>query len=412
MRSRTTITLFLILSTRLLADTPESNLKALLDSHKWFELRDAVSKPGASALYKCAVACAFGDVKQALKEADSVIKSSPKSEEAYQAHNLLTHLYYRSGRYRQALQQLNQMLAIKPENASDQAGRKVFQALGGSPEQSVSRRGFSRMHYEVKLGNPFTTLSVNGKPAKYMLDTGMNVSAMSESEAKRVGLAFQPLASDAPKAQGSAGLFANYRIAVADLIQVGNFYIRNVAFLVFPDAQEPWGDLQPGERGALGISVLHAIQTARFSKDGTLEIGFPSKGGSVQQANLCFEGALPLVAAECGGRRVTLVLDTGAEETSLWPMFAKDFASVIDASGKKDSKEIRGVGGALEIEAVTLPEVMLKIGTFETILRPAPILLQETLPASKDYHGLLGWTLLQQAGQVAFDFKSMKLTLE
>ena len=87
----------------------------------------------------------------------------------------------------------------------------------------------------------------------------------------------------------------------------------------------------------------------------------------------------------------------GAEETSLWPMFAKDFASVIDESGKKDSKQIRGVGGALEIEAVTLPEVMLKIGGFETILRPAPVLLQETLPASKDYHGLLGWTLLQQA---------------
>ena len=93
-------------------------------------------------------------------------------------------------------------------------------------------------------------------------------------------------------------------------------------------------------------------------------------------------------------------------------MFAKDFASVIDASGKKDSKEIRGVGGALEIEAVTLPEVMLNIGGFELTLRPAPVLLRETLPASKDYHGLLGWTLLQQADQVTFDFKSMKLTLQ
>jgi predicted aspartyl protease len=412
MLCRTTITLFLILSTCLLADTRESELKALFDSHQWFELRDAVSQPGASALYKCAVACAFGDVSQALKEADSVIKSAPRSEQAYQVHDLLANLYLRTGRYGKGLQQLNQMLEIKPDNASDQAGRKVFQALSGSPEQSVGRRGFSKMHYEVKLGNPFTTVSVNGKPAKYMLDTGMNVSAVSESEAKRVGLVFQPVASDATKAQGSAGLFASYRIAVADLITVGNFHIRNVAFLVFPDAQEPWNDLQPGERGALGISVLHAIQTARFSKDGTLEIGFPSKGGSVQQANLCFQGAVPVVAGECGGRRVTLVLDTGAEETSLWLMFAKDFASVIDESGKKDRKQIRGVGGALEIEAVTLPEVMLKIGGFETILRPAPVLLQETLPASKDYHGLLGWTLLQQADQVTFDFKSMKLTLQ
>ena len=408
---KTTFVLLLTFSTCLKADPRESDLKALFDSHKWFDLRDVVSQHGASAFYKCAVACAFGDVKRARNEGESVIKSSPKSEQAYQAHNLLAYLYYRTGRYRQAQQQLNQMLAIKPDNASDQAGRKVFQALSGSPEQSVSRRGFSRMHYEVKLGSPFITLSINGKPAKYMLDTGMNVSAMSESEAKRVGLAFQ-LASDGPKAQGSAGLFASYRIAVADLITVGNFHIRNVAFLVFPDAHEPWGDLQPGERGALGISVLHAIQTARFSKHGTLEIGFPSKGGSIQEAGLCFQGASPFVAAEYKGQRVTLFLDTGAEETSLWPMFAKDFPGVIGKSGKKDRKQIIGIGGALEIEAVTIPEVILKIGSFELTLRPAPALLHDTLPASKDHHGLLGWTLLQQADQVTFDFKSMKLTLQ
>ena len=75
MLSRTTFIL-LTLSTCLLADTRESELKALFDSHKWFDLRDAVKRHGASSFYRCAVACAFGDVKQALKEADSVIKSS------------------------------------------------------------------------------------------------------------------------------------------------------------------------------------------------------------------------------------------------------------------------------------------------------------------------------------------------
>jgi hypothetical protein len=66
----------------------------------------------------------------------------------------------------------------------------------------------------------------------------------------------------------------------------------------------------------------------------------------------------------------------------------------------------------LEILAVTLPEVMLRNGGFEMTLRPASVLLQETLPESKDYYGVLGWTLLRQADRVTFDFKSMKLTLE
>jgi len=68
-------------------------------------------------------------------------------------------------------------------------------------------------------------------------------------------------------------------------------------------------------------------------------------------------------------------------------MFAKDFPGVIGESGKRDRKQIIGIGGA-------------------------PVLLQETLPGSRDYHGLLGWTLLQQASRVTVDFRAMKLTLE
>jgi len=54
MLSKTTFILFLILilSTCLRADTRESDLKALFDCHQWFDLRDAVSKHGASAFYK------------------------------------------------------------------------------------------------------------------------------------------------------------------------------------------------------------------------------------------------------------------------------------------------------------------------------------------------------------------------
>jgi hypothetical protein len=67
--------------------------------------------------------------------------------------------------------------------------------------------------------------------------------------------------------------------------------------MVTRDDQEPWTDLQPGERGALGISVLHAFRTLRFSNDGTLEIGFPSKR-QVQQSNLCFHDSIAIVGAE------------------------------------------------------------------------------------------------------------------
>ena len=63
------------------------------------------------------------------------------------------------------------MLTIRPDNPSDQAGRKLYTALSQSPEQSVTRRRASRLPYEVKIGDPFIPLSVNGNAVKYMLDT-------------------------------------------------------------------------------------------------------------------------------------------------------------------------------------------------------------------------------------------------
>ena len=43
---KTTFVLLLTFSTCLKADPRESDLKALFDSHKWFDLRDVVSQHG------------------------------------------------------------------------------------------------------------------------------------------------------------------------------------------------------------------------------------------------------------------------------------------------------------------------------------------------------------------------------
>jgi hypothetical protein len=105
-------------------------------------------------------------------------------------------------------------------------------------------------------------------------------------------------------------------------------------------------------------------------------------------------------------------LDTGAAGTHLTLRFAKEFEGLLNETGKKSIREVLGVDGSRRIEAVTLQELRFQLGGFNTLLRPAQVLLSTTNPDIDDFHGLLGWDLLSQARSITLDFESMTLALE
>jgi hypothetical protein len=115
--------------------------------------------------------------------------------------------------------------------------------------------------------------------------------------------------------------------------------------------------------------------------------------------------------AEFQQQKISLIVDTGAEHTYLWPPFARDFASVLDPFKKNDSTRVTGVGQSVEIESISAPELTLRIGGLDAVLRPAHVLLKQTASASRWFHGSIGLDLLNQAHTVTFDFKSMTLAL-
>lgn len=385
----------------------DSDLKPLYETHQWFKLRDAVQAAKAPAFYRGAVAYAFNNFKQAEKHLQQVIKSAPKSEQASEASGLLIYLYQQAGRYRQAMSQIEELLAAQPDNANLKNARSFFAELSQYPEQSVTKRNYSSIRYRTHHGNLFVPLSVGGKSADYILDTGANFSTISESEAKRLGLTTH---ESAVKGTVATGAQIGFRTAVAGQLTVGNVRLRHVIFLVARDDQQPFVDLPSGERGVLGLPVLLALQTMRWSADGTFESGFRSARSSVRKSNLCFEGAD--VVTETGFRqsKLNLHLDTGASETVLFPKFAEEFASVVSESGQKNSKRVTGLGDSVEVDAVSLPLLTFRIGGFDATLRPAQVLLKQV--RSRWLHGLLGLDLLSQARVVTIDFRSMTLALE
>jgi predicted aspartyl protease len=383
-------------------------LKKLDDAHRCFELRHEVAQRDTPAFYRGTVEAAFNDAQQAEKDLGSVIASAPNSDEAYRAHELLAYMYMRTGRYQRALEQDEAILAAKPGAADAQNVHPLLAALSHYPDQSVTLRRSSVTRSHMDDGNLFVSISINGKPATYMLDSGANFSTMSASEAKTLGLTIHDVGS---KGQDATGGDVAFRLAVAPELVIGEMHVSNVAFLVMSDDLQPFVDSPAGERGILGLPVLLALETVRWSRDGSFAVGFSAESKDMKKSNICLDGAYIIAEATVQDRTADFVVDTGASHTHLWPSFKQDFATLI-ASGQAGATSVTGVGHSVQSDSITVPELKLRLGGFNGALRPATVLLRETTEQSRWYCGNLGLDLLGQATTVTMDFAAMTLTLQ
>ena len=405
MRKPLTLLCFLFLFTICLtANEEEKNLKSLYDSHRWFELRDAIAEGNAPAFYQGVVACAFNNLRGCDKTLKAVFKSKPASEEAVEAHRTLASAYLVHGQYKKALAEVDALLAIRPHDNDASAGRSLLAELAEFPDQAVRLRRST-----VKLDESGLPFTIRGVRATYWFDTGAELSVMSESEARRFGLSTYNAQS---KISDVAGAKFDARIAVADDMLIGSVRLKHVIFLVLPDNQPPFNELRPGSRGLIGIPVLLALERFTWSADKSFEILPRVRKQKMPHAELCFDGNRPATQLRYGDRELTFTLDTGATNTDLYPPFAAAFPELISSATKTDSYRMEGLGGTKVMEAANLKSLKFSIGGFPVTLRSTGVLLTPTTNSSRFFSGNLGLDLLRQSHKVAFDFQSMTLALE
>jgi hypothetical protein len=382
---------------------PTTDLKALYDAQKWAELHDGIKKTKGNHFYRGAVAVVFHqNPRQAESLLDSVIKAGPKSDEAYQAYEWLSHLFLYSGRYKRLVSTMEARWAAFPGREGEQQEKAEIAPFRGLPDQvTVSVRPSTVPHADKSI---FIPLSVNGLSAAYFFDTGAWLNAMSESEAKRLGLRFSDATGSSSTMTGRAG----FRTAVADQLTVSGVRLENVSFAVFPDDGEPWSLLQPGRRGLLGMPIILAFRTLRWAQNGTVRIGEKPASFDVHRANMLFDNDHLAVTVEHKGHRALGAVDTGAETTDLLREFAVQFPATM-VLGKKGTTQVRGVGGAESYESVTLPEITFEIGGIHTILRSQDVLMTRSI---RSYIGNFGLDIFQQGRAFKFDFTAMRLELE
>lgn len=200
-------------------------------------------------------------------------------------------------------------------------------------------------------------------------------------------------------------------MVVAKDLVIGGLHLRNVPFQVLPDTDEPFSEFPANEygRGLLGLPILLAMQTVRWRPGGDVDFGFPS-GSDGQMHNLLFHDADPIVRVMVGHKPLEFSLDTGAINTDLNPVFAKDLPRLV-SSGKKEKRTITGFGGTSSFDSVVLSSLVLEVGGKDVELAPAHVFVSGGLGGGSLFAGNLGNDLLNQAHTITLDFRVMSLRL-
>ena len=380
--------------------------QALDDGRQWLDSQ-ALPAPTAPILVRAAAASARNQASVSESLLLSIVQSQPASDSARRAHELLSRIYLRSGRYRRLIANLDQWARAFPDDPHLLSEKADVEQFRGLPDQINGPRKLSKLRHGA-LNDFSAPVLINGQSATYLLDTGAWLSVMTAAEAKRLGMIIR---EGTGVLSESSGKGVTIRTAVADQVVIGSNTFRDVSFAILPDV-EPWRSMPPGRGGIIGIPILLHLVCICWIKGGTWELGCNVTKNGSDTANLVFYGNRLLVASMIANRQVFMTLDTGAETTDLNANFAQQFAKEIQHIGTRNMTRVSGVGGNANIESITLPKLDFRIGGTPVTLRPAHVTMQDN-PAlgGRCCIGNIGLDLLLPTGRVTIDFSRMTLRL-
>jgi predicted aspartyl protease len=389
----------------------DQSIESLYEANQWFQLREAVrNDPTAPPFYRGVAALAFHDWETAEHQLNLAAESAPRSvntenmdlaSQAALALDALTDLYSLTGRYKEAAEAMDRFerfvsnlgpdARIAKESARVlRSYRALYSAAGHYPNQAVVKRGYSQMLYSASYGRPVVRLSIGSRTTSMMLDTGSGANFINPSEARRLGLAVHSVSVPLDAYDGAKEKTSG--VAIADELTVGNFQVRNVAFFVLSEDD-------PETPGILGLPMLFALGTVRWSADGTIEIGFPSNSGD---PNLAYNGNGLLIEASVGRETLLMSLDTGADETLVYPLFARALSGALG----------RPMGKQIDRSLLTARALKVRTAGFEAMLGNANLAMTQRRRDFEGLDGNLGLDILEQGSSVTLDFTAMRLRVE
>lgn len=397
-----------------------ARLAALYDARDCFTLRETLAaRPddGApeTAFYRAFVAGAFNRPDESVAEARRYLEwagSAPAPGRRVEAETILAENLVRAHRYGEAADVYARLL---PE-VTDSARRadfpmavRVFGALRDVPAQTLELSGPLRVPLtRDKAGLVNVPVMVGDTGEHFVFDTGANLSTISESGARAFGFRI----IDRPVEAGTAsGRNTPGRLAVAPEFRIGAATVRNAVFLVLPDSALAFPQIDYRIHGIVGFPVIAALGEVTLTRAGELVVdpAPASSAGMDGEPNLCLNGLEPLVRVTMGPDTLHFGLDTGAQNSTLFPPFHALRRADVEGRGTERTTRVGGAGGSREMRSFAYGPVTLAVGGREATVARLSVLPERTIERSRYVYGDIGQDVIRQFEAMTLDFRRMQI---
>ena len=254
-----------------------------------------------------------------------------------------------------------------------------------------------------KVGLLRAPVSINGQRLDAVVDTGANLSVVSTSAARRLGLR---VLDGVTHVRGAGSDQVPTRIGIAGQLDFAGLKATNVAFLVLDDGQLALPTVTDYRIDVIiGFPILRELKKIRFARNGWLTPEPVAASGIA--SNLRLVGNDLFVSASVNGRPVALHLDSGAPNSFLTDLFAARHPELTRDLARK-LERVSGAGGAATRRSVALPEAELIVADEPIVLAALPIVVEQS-SGSPPLFGVLGGDILNRFEYWQIDFENMHL---
>ena len=236
------------------------------------------------------------------------------------------------------------------------------------------------------------------------MDTGANLSTISESYAQKLGMSIREASVEVNTA---TGMKLRTRMAVADKFDVGGLEFENVVFLVLPDDQLAFEEVGYSIKGIVGFPIIHQMRELRIGRE---HITIPSKPTPSHLGNLCLEGLMPVIKARARDEELIFTFDTGATRSELSRRYFDRHRQWIESEGELLTARRGGGGGMVDAENYFIDDFTLEIGTAEVTLPQIGVSLENYL-FNEDKDGNMGQDVFMRFDETVICFEYMYVDL-
>ncbi|HEU4716546.1 MAG TPA: retropepsin-like aspartic protease [Bacteroidia bacterium] len=269
---------------------------------------------------------------------------------------------------------------------------------------TVERNGDFSLDYKRDITNLIRIpVQINGHANDYVMDTGANFSAITETQAQEMGL---DVRSGNFSITSSSRSSVQARMGVAKEVVIGNAKFRNVVFIVLPDNSLRFAGGLYKINGIIGLPVLAALGELHIFRK---KIVFPVAQEEGPGINLGFYGNTSFIDLSFFNDHSPFIFDTGAATSVFGPVALHKFSDALYTTGhgKDKTARIGGAGGVQKVHIIRCKNVAYEGGGKSGTLKMVTVQVDGNTAAFGMFSGIAGEDILMQWNEVVINYRKM-----